>query len=354
MTPASVTILLSTYNGSRFLAEQIESIRRQSFTNWNLLVRDDGSSDETVWVVESMAAADRRVALLKDRRGNLGPTGSFGVLLEHVLESGAGYVALADQDDIWELNKLARQVDLLEREEREVGETTPLLVHSDLAVVREDLSLVHPSFFAFQGLRRPADWPLGRLLIQNVVTGCTTLFNRALLRVAVPVPPVIMHDWWLALCAVASGRVVYLPEPTVRYRQHGQNAQGSRGWRSAVIKALRRPRSWWQQSGELFQRTVEQARELTERLECAAPANPAVSRSLPALREFSTAFGGRSAMDRLRAVYRHGFRPHSFLPYPVAFYVRVALWTRPPGPASAAYRPEQVDRTKKRRAPAST
>lgn len=329
MTAPSVLILLSSYNGSRFLAEQIESIRRQRFTDWNLLVRDDGSSDETVWLVESVAAVDRRIALLHDQRGNLGPAASFGVLLEHALDAGTRYVALADQDDVWEREKLARQVDLLQRAEGEWGTSTPLLVHSDLSVVREDLSLVHPSFIAYQGLRHPADWPLGTLLIQNFVTGCTTLFNHALLRVAVPLPAVIMHDWWLGLCAAASGRVVYLPEPTVRYRQHPQNAQGSRGWRSAVGNALRRPASWWRQSGELFQRTVEQGRQLAERLERQGPPNSTVSRSLPALREFTAAFGRGSARDRLRAVYRHRIQPHSLLPYPVAYYARVALWAGP-------------------------
>jgi glycosyl transferase family 2 len=348
-----VTILLSSYNGARFLAEQIESIRRQSFGGWTLLVRDDGSSDESVGIVESISATDSRVVLLGDGRGNLGPAGSFGILLGHAYDEGARYVALADQDDIWSPEKLARELDLLAQSERELGEDMPLLVHTDLAVVREDLSLVHDSFLAFQGLRHPFHSPLGTLLIQNFATGCTMLVNRPLLRVAVPVPAVIMHDWWLALCAAATGRVVFLPEATVRYRQHGGNAQGSQGWHSAVRGALRHPGSWWRQSGTLFQRVVEQARELSQRIERQGPDNEVVRRSLPALRDFSSAFAHGGAVDRLRVVYRHGIRPHSLLPYPVPFYARVLLWggSVPDTSPERLHEPE-MDRRKNRRAPA--
>jgi rhamnosyltransferase len=349
----AVSILLSSYNGARFLAEQIESIRRQTYTDWTLLVRDDGSSDETVWMVESLAALDSRISLLVDQRGNLGPAASFGVLLEHARGAGARYVALADQDDVWFPGKLAREMDQMLAWERKAGEAMPVLVHTDLTVVRDDLSVVHDSFFAFQDLKHPSDWPLGTLLIQNFVTGCTTLINRALLEVAVPLPGVIMHDWWLALCAAASGQVLCLPESTVRYRQHGENAQGSQGWRSALLEAFRRPGAWWRESGALFQRAVEQAKELRHRIERQAPLNPVVRSSLPVLNEFGSAFDHGTAIERLRAVYRHRIRPHTLLPYPVLFYLRVALWSGTTLAGTPTFRHEpEAERGRKRRAPA--
>jgi rhamnosyltransferase len=324
VSPPDLVILLSSYNGGKFIAEQISSIRRQTYTGWTLLVRDDGSSDETIAIVESLAALDGRISLLLDTQDNLGPAASYGVLLEHARESGARYVALADQDDVWLPTKLAHELELLQDQEAVAGSATPLLIHSDLAVVQEDLTLVHRSFLAFQGLRHQSQSPLGTLLIQNFVTGSTVVLNRALLEVAVPLPQVIMHDWWLALCAAALGRLLYLPEATVLYRQHGSNAQGSRGRWAGVIDAMRRPAAWWVDSATMLDRAVDQARELAHRIE---RRGREVSPAGTMLRDFCSAFAPRgSALKRVRAVYRHRIQPRSLLPYPVPFYARVLLW----------------------------
>jgi hypothetical protein len=273
-------------------------------------------------MVESLARQDERISLLRDTKGNLGPAASFGVLLSHALDSPARYVAIADQDDVWLPGKLAHELELLRDQEAAAGRATPILVHSDLAVVREDLSLLHRSFLEFQGIRHQFQAALPSLLVQNFVTGSTVVLNRALLEVAVPVPRVIMHDWWLALCAAALGRVVYLPESTVLYRQHGSNAQGSQGRWAGVVDAVRRPITWWNGSADMLDRAISQARELAQRIEQRQPESAAVAM----LREFCAAFGPRgSAAKRLRVVYHHRIQPRSFLPYPVPFYARVLL-----------------------------
>ena len=324
-----VCILLSTYNGAKYLSEQVESIRRQTFSNWTLLVRDDGSSDETVAMVQRLRKVDRRVVLMQDTRGNLGAAPSFGVLLERAMTSGASYVALCDQDDVWQPDKLARELAVIRRREREVGETTPLLVHSDLSVVAQDLSVIHHSYLTFQGLRHQSRGCLARLLVQNFVTGCTTVINGALLRVAVPVPNVIMHDWWLALCAAALGEVLYLPEPTVLYRQHGENVLGSQGRRAALAESLRRPFTWWRRSGLLLDQAISQAGELKNRVERETKPGAGPSHSLLLLWEVTSAFSVGSALTRLRTMTRYGIRPRTFLPYPIRFYLQVMLRNRP-------------------------
>jgi hypothetical protein len=132
-----------------------------------------------------------------------------------------------------------------------------------------------------------------------------------------------MHDWWLALCAAAVGRLLYLPESTVLYRQHGRNAQGSQGRWAGVINAVRRPLTWWHGSAGMLDRTITQARELAQRVEERCPKAGIASM----LREFCAAFGAEgSAARRLRVVYHHRIQPRSFLPYPVPFYARVLLW----------------------------
>lgn len=321
-----VVILLSSYNGARFIAEQIESIRRQTLGGWELLVRDDGSADETVRLVEAQAAADPRIRLLRDGRGNLGPAHSFGALMEKALEAGAEYVAFSDQDDVWHPDKLERQMDVLRTREAATGAALPLLVHSDLSVVDERLQLVHQSFLGLQGLERDGSAPLQTLLTQNFVTGCTIVINRALLRAALPLPVVVMHDWWLALCAGALGEILYWPSPTVRYRQHDRNAAGSRSWVQASLEAVLHPLRWLRSSGATFDATVAQACALASRVERERGAAVAAA-PLTTVREYCRAFSNRTgAVERLRTVRRHGVRPRSSLGYPLFFYARVALW----------------------------
>ena len=101
-----VVVVLSSYTCARYISEQIRSICGQTFADWTLLVRDDGSTDDTLRVVEELSRGDPRVIVLKDEHGRLGPAASFGCLLEQAVAAGARYVALADQDDVW----LARKV----------------------------------------------------------------------------------------------------------------------------------------------------------------------------------------------------------------------------------------------------
>jgi rhamnosyltransferase len=323
-----VVIVMSSYNGARFIAEQIESIRRQTLADWTLLVRDDGSSDETPQILDSLAAAEPRILLLQDGCGNLGPAESFGVLMAAALNAGAGYVAFADQDDVWHPDKLERELETLRAREAPAGSAVPLLVHSDLSVVDEELRFIHASFLAFQGLGQDPRTPLQRLLTQNYVTGCTVVVNRALLRAALPLPDVVMmHDWWLALCAAALGEMVYYPRATVLYRQHGRNAAGSRWWMEAGLGAALRPVRWWRSSLAAFSATVAQACALARRVEREARGVPPSAGPSAAVREYCGAFSSDTgALQRLRTVRRHGVGPRSVLGYPIFFYARVVLW----------------------------
>ncbi len=322
-----VVILLSSYNGARFIVEQVESIRRQTFADWTLLVRDDGSTDSTVQILEALAAAEPRMSLHRDGRGNLGPAQSFGVLMAQALAAGSAYVAFADQDDVWQPDKLEHELALLRAREAELGAAIPLLVHSDLSVVDEELRLLHQSFLAAQGLAHHGA-PLRTLLTQNIVTGCTTVINRPLLRAALPLPNVVMHDWWLALCAAALGEVVRYPRATVLYRQHSWNAAGSRWWVRAGLDAVLHPMRWWRDSLASFSASVAQACALAARIERESPPGSQPAGAPTLAREYCRAFSpGTGAPERLRTVRRYGIRPRSSLGYPFFFYARVALWS---------------------------
>ncbi len=224
-----IDILLSTYNGESYLEQQIDSIVEQKYTHWHLIIRDDGSTDNTKNILLKYSQLyPEKIDLLEDSLGRVGPSASFGVLLAY---SGAPYVSFSDQDDVWLPDKLVLLKACIQREEDRFGSNTPLLVHSDLEVVGADMSELSCSFWKYQHLNPVKMQTLERLLLQNCVTGCATLINRALVNKASPVPETaIMHDWWCALLAVSLGHIMCIKDKTVKYRQHSENVAGAKKW----------------------------------------------------------------------------------------------------------------------------
>ncbi len=244
----SIFIVVATCNGARYLRDQIRSIQNQTLTNWRMLVRDDGSSDDTLRIVRELAEHDPRIEVLGLLPGErLGVVRNFALLLERAFVLGAEAVFLADQDDVWLPDKIERQMRTLDAAQIRHGSDVALLVHSDLRVVDENAEPVGRSFLQMRGLVHLDDGPLRGLMAQNFVTGATVLVNRPLLGLALPVPAeAVLHDWWLALCAAACGRLEFDPVPTVLYRQHGTNLIGA-GIRS-IPDALRRSRGNFRRS----------------------------------------------------------------------------------------------------------
>lgn len=302
-----VTIVLAAFNGEDFIRLQIESIQQQSYDNWKLLVRDDASSDRTAEIVKEMAREDARIRLLSDEAGWLGTTHNFGALAEAACNQGARYVLFADQDDVWHRHKIARQMALMLRAEADCKPNTPLLMHSDLAVVDSDLRLIHPSFMGFEGLAHRSQQPLKTLLVQNFVTGCTVLVNRALLKLALPIPAeAVMHDWWLALCAATAGEIGYLPQATVRYRQHGNNCVGARTGRWHLARLLTSlPNSMGHHTANLTG-GVTQAQVLLRRLEVLPHFQ---TEQAQLVRQFCQKFtGDQGKLQRVSRVLKLGIR----------------------------------------------
>lgn len=262
-----VFVLLGTYNGRRFLAPQLHSIQQQEIQNWTLLIRDDGSDDNTPNILAEYMTKDDRITCVDDNHGHLGVVGNYGELMRTALERGADIIFLSDQDDVWLPTKMLDQIRQIEELEYKYGKDKPILVHSDLVVVNERLKQIHPSFMRYQGLAHEPGEPLRVLLVQNFITGCATAVNRPLLNLAVPVPHiVVMHDWWLGLCAGACGQIGYISTPTVLYRQHERNEIGAQGvWN--LLNPIRT--NWfgrWKSGTQTFLLTTVQAAELLQRI----------------------------------------------------------------------------------------
>lgn len=227
---ADVTILLSTFNGSRHIAAQLDSFARQTHAHWQLLWRDDGSDDDTPHLIDRFADAfpAGRIVRTKDSGVHRGVFDSFLALLGEAADAPA--VALADQDDVWLPDKLARALSALAT----VAPETPALYCAGLTVVDESLRPIGESL----RLRHKPGFP-GSLL-QNIASGCTMVLNRAAVRAVLRAsrPYHAVHDWWIYLLVSAiGGDVLFDPAPSMLYRQHGSNAIGA-SWSRSVFRRI--------------------------------------------------------------------------------------------------------------------
>lgn len=224
MTEA-VEILLATYNGEKFLPEQLDSILKQTNQNFRILIRDDHSQDSTVGIIKKYAEKHPDKIFLSLSEKNNGPISSFSYLLE---QATAPYIMFSDQDDVWFEDKIEKTLKAMKQQESQTSSETPLLVHSDLQVVNAQLKLIDKSYWNFANLAPIKQNSLNRMITQNVVTGCTVMVNRSLAILASPIPQgVMMHDWWLALVAIAFGKIEQINAPTMLYRQHNRNVLGA-------------------------------------------------------------------------------------------------------------------------------
>lgn len=213
----TVTILLSTYNGEKYLEEQLESIFNQKNCLVRIAARDDGSSDSTREILEKY---EKQGKLIWYGGENLGPAKSFYDLL---IKSGdSDYYAFADQDDIWEENKLEQAVSRLLCYEKEIA-----LYTSNVSLIDSQGKMISPKFF----------YGIKNLTFENTLVnnyggiGCTMVFNRKLAEFLKchPVPEkIIMHDFFVLQTAAIFGKIVYDDTPLVRYRQHENNVLGIR------------------------------------------------------------------------------------------------------------------------------
>jgi len=227
---SQISVALCTYNGARFVEEQLLSILRQSRAVAQIIVSDDGSNDETVAVVERTFSEwcarhpDHQVAvnILRNSRA-LGITANF----EQALTACTGeLIALSDQDDVWAEHRLERMVAEFE--------TRPalLMLHADARLVNADGAPLESTLFETLGIS-PGELALvhgGRaaevLMRRNIVTGATVMVRSALVERSRPFPAAWVHDEWMAMVAATTGRVDLIEEPLTDYRQHGGNQIG--------------------------------------------------------------------------------------------------------------------------------
>jgi len=219
-------ILLATYNGERYISEQIVSLLSQSYQDFKIFISDDRSTDNTFSIINDYANKHPGKIIAKQNDTN---TGSAKLnFLRMMVEYKDDYVMLCDQDDIWLPDKVEKSLNKIKAMEEEFGKGTPVLVHTDLTVVDENLNIIASSYAKMSN----KDFSLTTLnfaVTMNNVAGCTAIYNRALAELIQEVPGFfVMHDWWLSLTAAVFGKIGSLNEPAVLYRQHGENEKGAK------------------------------------------------------------------------------------------------------------------------------
>lgn len=220
-----VAVLLSTYNGSCHIIEQLESLARQKYKNFRVYVRDDGSTDDTVQKLKEYEGLD--LIIVDDSLGNLGPAGSFMQLMSEV---EADIYLFCDQDDYWLENKTESLVAALIDIDGLV-QKTPTVVHSNVEIVDASLNSTHRYFHTSNTARELVISHPQSTFLHNRVVGCSAAFNKSLRDKCIQISTsdtklIKMHDWWLYICAAYFGDIKYIDLPLVKYRQHGSNVSG--------------------------------------------------------------------------------------------------------------------------------
>ena len=221
-----ITIVMAVYEPNmQWLKEQLLSLEAQTYPNLELIIRDDCSPTVPFEQICECAATCIRSFPYEISRNerNVGSNQTFEWLTQ---QARGEYIAYCDQDDVWLPEKIAHSVEAVKRAEAQ-SPNVPIALFGDARVVDDSLQQLHPSFQQMSGYHTDA-LDVAHLLMENKLIGCTMLFNRALRdKLTDTIPDGLrMHDWWIALIASAFGRIIYLDEPLLLYRQHTGNVVG--------------------------------------------------------------------------------------------------------------------------------
>ncbi|MBL3547349.1 glycosyltransferase family 2 protein [Chryseobacterium sp. KMC2] len=220
------SILLATYNSSYFLRAQLNSLYEQTDLNWELIVRDDGSTDNTIEIIREYQQKYNNIKILEDNEKGLGAMNSFMRLLE---KTKSEYYFFCDHDDVWLPHKIEVSKNAMYKAE-EKNKNIPIIIHTDLIVVDGNLKVINDSFWKSSGIKPNILDNKNFIQVFNFVTGCSMMFNNTAKQVSFPYPKrTPMHDWWIAIQTLKNnGKVIHLENPSILYRQHGGNEVGAR------------------------------------------------------------------------------------------------------------------------------
>lgn len=220
-------ILMAVYNGERFISRQLDSIIAQTDTDWQLIVRDDGSTDATLEILNGYAKKDGRIKILLNKTKKHGAYHNFWALIEHARGlDGYEYCFFSDQDDVWDSDKLEKMISYAEN----TADGKPLCLYSDMRTIDENDNVMIESMDAVMGTGIKNNACL--FFSHGYIWGCTVMVNRQMIE-NVPMPnldddiiSILSHDNYFGKCASVIGRLEFLPEQCISHRRYGTNTTG--------------------------------------------------------------------------------------------------------------------------------
>lgn len=252
---------MAAYNGEKYIKQQIESIMKNTYEDMHLIICDDTKEEQTSTamtdILNSMKEKYGDKITYKKNSENKGCTRNF---LEGLQNSLAEYIMFSDQDDYWNKDKIELTLGKMKELEDRYGKDTPLVVFTDATVVDSSLNLIHLSFHGSNHLNTNK-LDLAHLLMENKLIGCTMMMNQALKDKIITIPKnARVHDWWIALVAAAFGKIGYLEDATILYRQHEENVIGHQEYGSYIKRRLANLKS----QREVIYSNMKQAQEFLE------------------------------------------------------------------------------------------
>lgn len=223
-----VAILMATYNGDQFIDEQLDSILSQTYRNIEVIIRDDGSSDSTIRILEEKQKIDKRIIIIKNNSGKHGVFLNFWNLL-HIAKKSANYdyYFFADQDDIWASTKIETMISFAEKKD---VHNIPILIYTDMEIIDENHTVIYPSFD--KKLHIGNQRPEATFFTRDIFWGCAMAINHRLL-LDIPLVTlddsrinIISHDTYIAEFAALFGNIYYIEKVLISHRQHSKNVTG--------------------------------------------------------------------------------------------------------------------------------
>lgn len=252
---STIGIIMATYNGEKYLKEQIESILSNTCTEWHLSIYDDGSTDHTFSIIKEYEKKYPDKITGYKNKENLGVKHNF---LNAIKNEAYEYVMFCDQDDVWLPDKIGITYQkMLEAQNK--NPSIPITIFTDAKLVDEKLNVLYNSYFRTSNLDvKKVD--LSHILMENKLIGCTVMINKEVIQnLKIPVS-LRMHDWWIAILTSSFGKIEFLDQPTILYRQHAANVIGGQDKVSYIKNRL----SSLKKQKEVLRLTQDQAMQFYE------------------------------------------------------------------------------------------
>lgn len=210
MKNKEVVILISTYNGEKYLAEQLDSLLNQTYQNIKIFIRDDGSKDKTIDIIKKYQKKSEKIFLTEGK--NIGFINSFFELLK--LSNNADYYAYCDQDDVWMEDKIERAVNFLEKSDS----NKPVLYFSNSDYYDGDMNFLATA-------EKNKIYNFRNSLVECVTQGMTMVINNKAREIIINNRPTtcLYHDWWTYMICSGFGEIIYDNKSLVKYRRHNKS-----------------------------------------------------------------------------------------------------------------------------------